>query len=147
MCFMAIQCGELAFDMDWLNILTANAISDIMVMHSLPQQQTPSHTFTCDSQTKTSPTSSNMLQEAKWISNSKISLILKFGYGQCMDNYKKNHLPKHEISPLCSLCNLSENDTCLHLLLCCTNKIQIIFAPMPTTSQPMHWLRHLYLRF
>lgn len=38
-----------------------------------------------------------------------------------MGNYLKKHAFKHDISPLCNLNPLRENNTCLHLLSCCTN--------------------------
>jgi hypothetical protein len=65
---------------------------------------------------------SNFLRDAAWITNAQITQVLNFCYGNSMGNYRKKHAFKQDISPLYDLCPLRENDTCLHLLSCYTNK-------------------------
>ena len=49
--------------------------------------------------------------------------VLKFFDLEIMwGDYYKKHGFKQDISPLCNLSILKDNDTCLHLLPCCTNK-------------------------
>lgn len=43
-------------------------------------------------------------------------------YGSYIGNYLKRHAFKQNIFPLCTLCPLGGNDTCLHLLSCRANK-------------------------
>jgi hypothetical protein len=53
------------------------------------------------------------------ITNSQITQLLKFRYGQCMENARK-HLFWNELFPNinCSLCRMIQQDTWLHILLC-----------------------------
>lgn len=52
----------------------------------------------------------------------KIMQTLKLRFGWYVSNYHKEHVPKQDISPTCSLCTSQQNDTCLYLHSCNKNK-------------------------
>lgn len=64
---------------------------------------------------------SNNFWTSPTLANAQLSQLLKFRYGQCMGNYWKHTILKHNISPECLLFLLSQNDTWLHLLAISTN--------------------------
>ena len=65
---------------------------------------------------------SNLIWDALWNTSTQITQTLKDRYGRYLENYQKKHILKQNISPTCSLCASHQNDTCLHLLSCCTNR-------------------------
>ena len=56
------------------------------------------------------------------ISNAQSTQTLKFTYGRYLGNYWKHKILNTNNSRRCTRCRLDQNDTCLHLLSCCTNK-------------------------
>ena len=68
------------------------------------------------------PIWSNLFWDAPWIVVAQITQVLKFRYSRYLSNYRIKHAFKQDMSPICNLCPLKEDDTCLHLLSCCTNR-------------------------
>lgn len=54
-----------------------------------------------------------------------------------MGNQHKHQIPNPNLSPMCTLWRLNQNDTCLHLLSCCIN----IYINTLHTNSP-HFIRH-----
>jgi hypothetical protein len=65
---------------------------------------------------------SNLLWDASWIIDAQIMQTLKSRYGRYLGYYPKSHILKQDIPPTCDLCTSHQNNICLHLLSCCTNK-------------------------
>jgi hypothetical protein len=71
------------------------------------------------------PLIDNKISNSFWtnttVTDSQITQLLKFRYGQYMGNARK-HLFWNELFPNinCSLCRMTQPDTWLHILLCCT---------------------------